>query len=596
MRKFTILFAMILVAGTVFGQYYKADQIKKSTAKETTHVSKNTAINSNEAKAVTFLETFDTWPPTGWTIIDGPASLGTQHWYDGVGYAAIAWDNSGDETARPQDEWMITPEITLPATAPVFSFQFHSNPYWMSGEYNNADLLVKISTDGGTTWTELWNENDYTWEYSVWTEVILPMTTYAGQNVKFAIQYVGTDACWVYIDNVTVYSPDAYDVNLSDARVDYWPLYSNYGYSGFFGQIPFDQISNTGAPVYFSGIIQNRGSETVTPEMTISVLDPTETEVFTGTVPVQSAIAFSQSDTSFIEDPYFTFGAGAFGTYTFNFDASIPGQTDVDLTNNSRSFTTEITHNVYSHDFNNYTTDFSTCLYDGDFADNDVIGVIYQFFATTQVNHMSLFIPEATEVGTSFYVSLMTENGEFWDGIVSSSFVEIEDASQVGMWYDMTFTDAHTIEVPEGEIVEVLAAVVYQTANGTKEFYVGSDATVPTMGFETKMYFAAENKWYYYGGSSVPMIRLNVGIPSGIESNIVSNVSVYPNPTTGIVSVSNVENATIEVINLMGQVVATVNSNTEINSIDLSNEANGTYFVRVVKGNEVSTSKINLVK
>jgi hypothetical protein len=110
------------------------------------------------------------------------------------------------------------------------------------------------------------------------------------------------------------------------------------------------------------------------------------------------------------------------------------------------------------------------------------------------------------------------------------------------------------------------------------------------------MYFSGEDSWYYYGGTHVAIIRMNVGDPSNVGNNVASNVSVYPNPTTGIVSVTNVENATIEVINLMGQVVATVDSNTEINSIDLSNEANGTYFVRVVKGNEVSTSKINLVK
>ena len=47
---------------------------------------------------------------------------------------------------------------------------------------------------------------------------------------------------------------------------------------------------------------------------------------------------------------------------------------------------------------------------------------------------------------------------------------------------------------------------------------------------------------------------------------------------------------------MMGQVVKSIKSEYEISSIDLSNFANGTYFVRVVKGNEVSTLKINLVK
>jgi len=90
---------------------------------------------------------------------------------------------------------------------------------------------------------------------------------------------------------------------------------------------------------------------------------------------------------------------------------------------------------------------------------------------------------------------------------------------------------------------------------------------------------------------------MNVGEPTAVN-NISSDadVTTYPNPTDGIISVGNVENASIEIINIMGQVVKTVNSSFEVNHIDLSNFANGTYFVRVVKGNEVSTTKINLVK
>lgn len=65
---------------------------------------------------------------------------------------------------------------------------------------------------------------------------------------------------------------------------------------------------------------------------------------------------------------------------------------------------------------------------------------------------------------------------------------------------------------------------------------------------------------------------------------------------SGIVTISNVEGATIEVINLMGQVVASIENANEINNIDLSKNAEGTYIVRIINGNEISTSKLNLVK
>jgi len=593
MKKFTLLLSLVLVAALCFGQTMQKQNAKKSSDNTFQKDSK-----SAETKEVILLETFDTWPPTDWEIVDGPDCQGLQHWYDGTGYAAISWDDDGDGTARPQDEWMITPEVLVPATNGKFSFYFHSNPYWMVSPNNNADLLVKITVDNGTTWTELWNEDDYTWEYDTWTEVILPLDTYAGQNAKFAIQYVGTDACWVYIDNVSVFVPEEYDVSLEDSRVNFWPYYSDYGYSGHFGQIPIDQITETGAPVYFEGILKNKGMTSITPELTISVLDPSETEVFTQTVPAQSEIAFNTADSAFVEDPYYVFDPAELGTYTFNFTASIPGQTDADETNNTISFESTVTNNIYAHDSDNLTGDFSTCDYDGDYADGDIVGVIYQFFATTPINEMSFYIPNTTEVGTAYRAMLMYEDGEVWTELVSTAVISIDDETQTDVWHNVTFLNDYTVEVAEGEMVEVLAAVEYQLEGGTKKFFLGSDGMVTTMGFETKIYFAAEDKWYYYGGSQVPMIRLNVGeeVEESVSSFETSNISMYPNPSTGVVTISNVEGATIEVMNLMGQVVATVENAQDINNLDLSKEANGTYIVRIVNGSEISTSKLNLQK
>ena len=71
---------------------------------------------------------------------------------------------------------------------------------------------------------------------------------------------------------------------------------------------------------------------------------------------------------------------------------------------------------------------------------------------------------------------------------------------------------------------------------------------------------------------------------------------MYPNPTTGIVNFNNVENATIEVFNMMGQVISRVENASENTTIDLSNVANGNYVVRIVKNGEVATSKLNIAR
>jgi hypothetical protein len=76
----------------------------------------------------------------------------------------------------------------------------------------------------------------------------------------------------------------------------------------------------------------------------------------------------------------------------------------------------------------------------------------------------------------------------------------------------------------------------------------------------------------------------------------LDNVKVYPNPTTGIVKIQNVENATINVYSLTGNLVETIVSNTVNTTINLSDLAKGTYLVQIVNENEVVTKKITLVK
>ena len=80
--------------------------------------------------------------------------------------------------------------------------------------------------------------------------------------------------------------------------------------------------------------------------------------------------------------------------------------------------------------------------------------------------------------------------------------------------------------------------------------------------------------------------------PVAVEENIADAVSVYPNPANDMFTVANAEGATIVVVNSLGQVVASIENAASNQTIDASNFANGTYFVKV---NE-SVIKINVVK
>ncbi|MCA0428966.1 MAG: T9SS type A sorting domain-containing protein [Bacteroidetes bacterium] len=84
---------------------------------------------------------------------------------------------------------------------------------------------------------------------------------------------------------------------------------------------------------------------------------------------------------------------------------------------------------------------------------------------------------------------------------------------------------------------------------------------------------------------------------SEVKNNIV-NLNLYPNPAKDIltVSIANVDNATIDVINALGQVVLTVKNATETNTVNIANLAKGVYFVTVSNGQQKSTQKLVVEK
>lgn len=88
-----------------------------------------------------------------------------------------------------------------------------------------------------------------------------------------------------------------------------------------------------------------------------------------------------------------------------------------------------------------------------------------------------------------------------------------------------------------------------------------------------------------------------------VEEHALSNlVSVYPNPSTGILNLSisdnNIEDLSITVHNMIGEVVYTgkVYSGVENFSINLSDEANGVYLVTVISSEQSISKKVIIEK
>ena len=65
------------------------------------------------------------------------------------------------------------------------------------------------------------------------------------------------------------------------------------------------------------------------------------------------------------------------------------------------------------------------------------------------------------------------------------------------------------------------------------------------------------------------------------ENNTIAIATIYPNPTTGLVTITGQDLKSAEVFNTLGQKVATARSEGETMQIDLSELPIGVYFVNI---------------
>jgi hypothetical protein len=93
---------------------------------------------------------------------------------------------------------------------------------------------------------------------------------------------------------------------------------------------------------------------------------------------------------------------------------------------------------------------------------------------------------------------------------------------------------------------------------------------------------------------------ININSVIGIEDAALANaVSVYPNPSNGVFTIEAGYGQTVgvHVLNQMGQeVVKSFEMNTATSTIDLSNQAAGTYFILINDGDKIASKKVTLTK
>ena len=72
-----------------------------------------------------------------------------------------------------------------------------------------------------------------------------------------------------------------------------------------------------------------------------------------------------------------------------------------------------------------------------------------------------------------------------------------------------------------------------------------------------------------------------------IEENIAAEISLFPNPVTDILNITSSEEiSSIEIVNVMGQIVTRMDVNSNNAVCDVNYLANGVYVVRIHSTND----------
>lgn len=226
-----------------------------------------------------FMESFEDWDggttdclPEGWDEVSKADPPHDTYWTNGLNltweicgqrwadepqdgqyYARIEnffYSDGGVIVNGQQDEWLISPVVSIPDNGQALYFTLGYHPGWVLCDGKTLDfnsitnvMEVHVSRDGGQSWQLLWDclpaaralsrdelIADLSSTACVWLPVRIALHDYAGQDIRFAFRYVGKGGASMNIDDVQIRQPQAGEEypDYSDTSIDPKQFYAHY--------------------------------------------------------------------------------------------------------------------------------------------------------------------------------------------------------------------------------------------------------------------------------------------------------------------------------------------------------------------------------
>jgi len=497
------------------------------------------------------------------------------------GYALI---NSDGQPGNADGDGAIVAEITnvTPidlSSSPnvVLTFQ-HSYRWWQDTRG------VRVSGDNGSTWTDYditslaggvsasGYPNNQDSENPV-VEVINISAVAGGQSQVLIQFYYNDNDIWAWywtVDDVEILEQPTDDIQLLSS----WFSGTNNGGIEY-GRTPSNHLD---ASYLVGGEIYNFGVN----DQTNIVLDADYT-----TFTAQSTYALLESDSTVYlestETPALPVGSYS-GTYTAVSDDETGG---AEFGNNVYPRNFDVTVDEYSIDglggINPAATETLGSIGTGSFAggeDGLVVAALYNIKQTDNVMGIRVMLDAATVEGGDIYGSVL-DTSDFWANTITPLYNttpgSVTAADVSNGYIDLYFPS--TVSLTTGAYY---AGVELYSNTNANDIVIIDDQTVAQPGVASAIYIPGDQSYTNGTGIGVRMLMGTVGI----DENALEGVSIYPNPSEGLVNVSNDNNVenTIIVHDLSGRLITTTTA-TAATTIDLSANGTGVYTVTVSNEN-----------
>ncbi len=614
------------------------------------------AFSQTDILVENFESASGTTPPTGWTRTSNGvgwkfgANLSSKYWKipSHTKYAA-ANDDAGGNGNDGSVDYLITPALDLSGySAVILTFA-----EFMDGKYEET-ASVEVSTDSGSTWTKIYDiikDKD-------WKSVTISLNAYAGQSNVMVGFHANDNEKWASgwaIDDVHIYEP--LDNNVAFTAINTAPYVAagNVSLKGTFQNMGGDTLTS----INIMWSIDN-GTTVHTDSLTGLSITTAEIYDFTHSIAVDMSVPQDYNVMMWLASPNgqtdgdtsnnqvtklissvsqipkkVVVGEETGGTWCGFCPRGLVALKDlahyhpdtwigISVHNND-----PMKNSVYDGAMKNYVSGYPSGLVDraggievdpGDF--DSTYQVRKNVVSPVAVNVTNVSWDYSTreitfDVVATFYTNT-TRDFRMNAVILEDSVTGTDTAwSQTNYYsssaYGIDLIDwegnnwkNYPIHVPTADMVyDHVARGILGGWNGTEGSIPDTivDGTPNTYSYSYTVPESYDATKIYIVGMVIDQTSGEIlngyelrTLPTSIQTSTKETVSLFPNPTNGILNVANATGATIQVWSMLGQKVAEVNHANNLERIDLSNYSNGTFIVRIITDKQITTKKINLIK